>query len=68
MSNLRTYFAIVKVYMVINILLTPQSFTNGGYLLSPLAVTLGFMIEAMSSFRLVGVALETGIFSYPLLM
>ena len=57
MGNLSTFFAIVKAYMAINILLTPRSFVNGGYLLSPFALLIAFLIEGMSSFRMVNVAL-----------
>ena len=59
MSNIRTYFALVKAYMAIGILLTPRSFVNGGYVLSPLALIVATAFECFSSMRLVNVALET---------
>ena len=68
MSNLRTYFALVKAYMAINILLTPRSFVNGGYFFSPIAMIIATIFESFSSVRLVNVALELQVFSYPLLM
>ena len=68
MDNLRTYFALVKAYMAISILLTPRSFVNGGYLLSPFALAIACAIESLGSVRLVHIAREKGIFSYPLLM
>ena len=68
MSNVRTYFALVKAYMAIGILLTPRSFVNGGYLLSPLALLFATAFESFSSIRLVNIALQTQIYSYPLLM
>ena len=68
MDNLRTYFALVKAYMAINILLTPRSFVNGGYLLSPFALIIACAIESFGSVRIIHIAKEKGIFSYPLLM
>ena len=54
--------------MAINILLTPKSFVNGGFILSPIALIIVTSIESFSSWRLVHVAQETGIASYPLLL
>lgn len=68
MGTFYTYIAVFKAYMAINILLTPRAFVNGGYILSPFALAIAFTIEAFSSVRLMNVALDTGIYSYPLLM
>lgn len=38
MSRMQTFFAMLKSYCAINVLLTPKSFENGGYLLSPIAL------------------------------
>ena len=56
MSNFKAWFAIVKCYMAISILITPRSFVNGGYLMSPFALIIVTCIESFSSWRLVRVA------------
>lgn len=38
MSRMQTFFAMLKCYCAINVLLTPKSFANGGFLLSPIAL------------------------------
>ena len=53
MSNCKTFFALIKSYMAINILLTPRSFVNGGYVLSPCALITATCIEQMGSIRLI---------------
>ena len=53
MDNIRTFFALVKSYMAINILLTPRSLVNGGYILSPFALIIACSIECFGSIRLI---------------
>ena len=38
MGTLATFFAILKAYCAINVLLLPLSFSEGGYILSPCAM------------------------------
>lgn len=68
MGTTKTFFAVMKAYCAINVLLLPRSFVNGGYLLSPLAMMVAFFFESLCAVRLTNVANSQGIFSYPLLM
>ena len=40
MNKVQSFFALCKCYCAINVLLTPKSFKNGGYLFSPIALLL----------------------------
>lgn len=40
MSRMQTFFAMLKCYCAINVLLTPKSFANGGFLLSPIVLVI----------------------------
>ena len=68
MGPVATFFAIVKAYSAINVLLLPLAFSEGGYILAPCAMAFACFFEALSAARLSTVALEYKIFSYPLLM
>lgn len=68
MGPLQTYFAVIKAYCAINVLLLPRSFVNGGYLLSPLSMLFAVFFETLSAVRLTNVAYIKGIYSYPLIM
>ena len=68
MGPLATFFAIIKAYSAINVLLLPLSFAEGGYILSPCAMAFACFFESMSAARLTKVANKYKIFSYPLLM
>ena len=68
MGPIQTFFAIVKAYCAINVLLLPRAFANGGYLLSPIAMMTACFFEALCAARLTQVAHQYQIFSYPLLM
>ena len=56
MGTFGTFFAIIKAYCAINVLLLPRSFANGGYLLSPLAMIFACVFETMCAVRLTTVA------------
>ena len=68
MGTCKTFFAILKAYCAINVLLLPCSFANGGYILSPCAMVLACFFEGLCAARLTTVALQYEIYSYPLLM
>ena len=64
MDNVRTFFAIIKAYMIINILITPKGFANGGFFFSPFMTILACGIEMFSTLRLVNIANERKIYSF----
>lgn len=68
MGPMKTFFAIVKAYCAINVLLLPYSFAQGGYILSPCAMALSLFFEALCAARLCKVAQQLDIYSYPLIM
>ena len=68
MGTFTTFFAVLKAYCAINVLLLPRSFVNGGYMLSPLALIFATSFETLCAVRLTTVAQQYQIFSYPLLM
>ena len=68
MSDTKTFFALVKAYCAINVLLLPLSFAEGGYILSPFAMAVALFFMALCAARLTSMAAEFGIYSYPLLM
>ena len=56
MGTVKTFFAVLKGYCAINVLLLPCSFANGGYLLSPIAMIVACFFEALCAARLTSVA------------
>jgi len=68
MGTCETFFAVIKAYCAINVLLLPRSFANGGYMLSPLALMVACFFESLCAARLSSVAHEYRIYSYPLIM
>jgi hypothetical protein len=68
MGKLATFFAVIKAYCAINVLLLPLSFVNGGYLLSPAAMLVAVFFEGLCAVRLANLANKFGIFSYPALV
>jgi amino acid permease len=52
MTSFQAYFALLKAYCAINILLLPKAFKNGGYLLSPLALILACLFECTCAIKL----------------
>ena len=56
MGPVKTFFAIIKAYCAINVLLLPRAFANGGYLLSPIAMMTACFFEALCAARLTSVA------------
>jgi hypothetical protein len=65
MGKVATFFAIVKCYTALNVLLLPRSFVNGGYLLSPAAMLVAVFFEGLCAVRLANAANKYKIFSYP---
>ena len=63
-----TYIAMIKAYCAINVLLLPKAFANGGYILSPIAMFVATLFEALCALRLCKIAGQFEIYSYQLLM
>lgn len=64
MTPWQAYFAIIKAYCVINILLLPKAFKYGGYLLSPAILLVAAISEGVCAMKLVQCGLFSGHFSY----
>ena len=58
----------MKAYCAINVLLLPNAFAEGGYILSPCAMVFALIFQGMTAKILTDVALEQKIYSYPLIM
>ena len=56
MGPFKTYFAVIKAYCAINVLLLPRSFVNGGFVLSPIALLVAGFFETLCALRLTQVA------------
>ena len=67
MGTVTTFFAVLKAYCAINVLLLPCSFASGGYLLSPIAMCIACFFEGMCAFKLCKVGVQYGISSYPMI-
>ena len=67
MSKLGAYFALLKAYCAVNVLLLPLSFVNGVYLLSPIAILVACFFETLCAVRLSHVANRYKLFSYPMI-
>ena len=65
MGTIKTFFAILKAYCAINVLLLPMSFTEGGYIVSPLAMLVGCLFETNSAVKLSKIAIKYQMFTYP---
>ena len=65
MGTLATFFAILKAYCAINVLLLPISFVNGGFILSPLMMIFACFFETLCAVRLSTVANKYKIWTYP---
>lgn len=52
MSSGQAYFALLKAYCAINVLLLPKSFRNGGYVLSPIALITSCFFECTCAIKL----------------
>jgi hypothetical protein len=52
MTPVQAFFAILKAYCVINILLLPKAFQNGGYILSPIVVVIACIFEGLCAIKL----------------
>ena len=64
MDRCQTFFALCKSYCSINVLLIPKSFHNGGYLLSPIAIVIGGLLQAICAVKLSQCALAIKKASY----
>ena len=67
MGTITTFFAVLKAYCAINILLLPCSFANGGYFLSPCAMFVACFFEGLCAYRLCEVGVAYSISSYPMI-
>ena len=52
MNQFQAYFALLKAYCAINVLLLPKAFRNGGYALSPLALIVACTFECTCAIKL----------------
>jgi len=52
MTPFQAYFALIKAYCAINILLLPKGFRNGGYVLSPIALIVSCFFETLCAIKL----------------
>lgn len=52
MSPCQAYFAIIKAYCAINVLLLPKAFRNGGYLFSPACLIISCIFECTCAIKL----------------
>jgi len=68
MGTTAAFFAIMKGYCAINVLLLPLSFSKGGYILSSCAMLIALFFESMSAAKLTTIADKYKIYSYPLIM
>lgn len=64
MNVIQAYFGLIKAYCAINVLLLPKAFKNGGWLLSPIALTVACIFEATCAIKLAQCSLFTGTISY----
>ena len=65
MGPVKAYFAIMKAYCSVNVLLLPMTWTKGGYMLSPFALIFACFFEGLASVKLAQVAIKHQVFSYP---
>ena len=52
MTPFQAYFALLKAYCAINILLLPKAFKNGGYILSPIALICSCIFECTCAIKI----------------
>lgn len=48
----QAYFALIKAYCAINVLLLPKAFKNGGWLLSPPSLMVACIFESACAIKL----------------
>jgi amino acid permease len=65
MNNFKTFFAVIKAYCAINVLMLPMQFMNGGYLLSPIMLVIACFFECLCAIKLSQIAIKYNTFSYP---
>ena len=65
MNCIQAYFALLKAYCAINILLLPKAFKNGGWLLSPIALAISCLFQTTCAIKLAQCGNHTGLISYP---
>jgi amino acid permease len=65
MTRMQTFFALLKSYCAINVLLTPKSFANGGFLLSPIALTAACILQTICAVKLSQCGIHVKKISYP---
>ena len=52
MGPVKTYFAIMKAYCSVNVLLLPMAWAKGGYIVSPIALFVACFFEGYASIKL----------------
>jgi len=64
MNSCQAYFALLKAYCAINVLLLPKAFKNGGWFLSPIALIISCTFEGTCAIKLSQCGNFTGMISY----
>lgn len=67
LGPMATFLALVKGYCAIVILIVPKSFANGGYIFSPLAMLISYVLTTVCALKLVQSGLKTRYMSYSLI-
>ena len=67
MGCCETYFALIKGYCALMILVLPIQFKNGGWGLSALALTVSAVVQSISGFKLVEASKKVNLYSYSLI-
>ena len=67
MGPITTFFAVLKAYCAINVLLLPCAFANGGYFLSPCSMFVACFFEGLCAYKLCKVGVAYSISSYPMI-
>lgn len=60
----KTFFALIKGYCAIIVLILPKSFANGGYLISPIVLLLSSFLTTLCAIKLVESGLKTNTICY----
>ena len=67
MNAVQTFFAIIKGYCAVVIILLPNAFKSGGYIFSPIMIAVSGALTTRCALKLVDCGIKTKIMNYPLL-
>lgn len=65
MDTVQTFFAVCKCYCAINVLVTPKSFQNGGYLFTPISLIFAGSLQCLCAIKLTQCGMHLKKISYP---